>query len=255
MRELEAELGHPRYRDDPALRALSPSDRRTLGEIWRHRASSELAAGSAFSQVVVELHAIGAHLEVLALATQAAHEEIDHARNCNTLARIYLDEVLPMPVPQRAKMPPHRSATDALRATLHVVGMSCINETIACEFVSRCLDQSEALAVREACKRHLRDEIGHARVGWAHLASGVLDAHDRSHIADWLPRLVKANGEHWLARMRTLPERGIAGHGYPALRDLEAGVHHALDAIVLPGLAHVRIDVTGAARAARALRA
>lgn len=254
MRALAEELrSNARHRDDPVLRALDATVRRRLGEIWRHRAESELRAGSGFSQVVVGLYGIGARTEVLSLATEAAHQEIEHARSCHALAELYLDASLPMPTPPVAPMPPHRGATDALRATLHVIGLCCLNETIACEFVARCLDASEASAVREVSQRHLRDEVGHARVGWAHLASGVLDAQDRSQVAAWLPRLTKANGEHWLARMRTLPEKGVAKHGYPDVRTLERAVHDALRDVILPGFAHVGIDVSGAARAAKAL--
>lgn len=242
-----------RHREDPALRALRPEVRRRVGKIWRERARSELGAGSGFAQVVVGLYSIGARPEVLALATSAAHEEVEHARACHALAELYLGREVAMPRPKKVSMPPHRGATDPLRATLHTIGLSCINETIAAEFVARCLDASEASAVREASQKHLRDEIGHARVGWAHLGSGVLDASDRSAVAAWMPRLVRANGELWLARVRTLPEEGVPGHGYPPVRDLEDAVRRALTTVVVPGLAHVGIDATGAARAAAAL--
>jgi hypothetical protein len=158
-----------------------------------------------------------------------------------------------MPRPKKVSMPPHRGASDALRATLHVIGLCCFNETIAAEFVSRCLDASEAPSVRRASSTHLRDEIGHARVGWAHLASGVLDARDRRHVARWMPRLVRANGEAWLARVRTLPEHGVPGHGYPPVRDLEAGVREAMREIVVPGLGEAGIDAAGAAKEAASL--
>lgn len=253
MRALATALSDPRHREDPLLAALDPSTRRRVGEIWRSRAASELRAGSGFAQAVVGLYAIGAHPDVLALATRAAHEETEHAQSCHALAELYLDVPLRFPRAELAPMPPHRGATDALRATLHVIGLSCINETIACEFVATCLDVSEASAVREACARHLRDEIGHARVGWAHLASGVLDAQDRAQVASWLPRLVQANARHWLARMRTLPPEGVPKHGYPALAALDAAVGRALREVVLPGFAHVGIDVSRATRDAAAI--
>lgn len=233
---------------DPAVERLAPDVRRRVGAIWAERARSELGAGSGFAQVVVGLYAIGARPEVLALATQAAHEEVEHARACHRLAELYLGEEVAMPRPKKVGMPPHRGATDALRASLHVVGLCCFNETIAADFVARCLDASEARAVRESCSTHLRDEIGHARVGWAHLGSGALDARDRAAIAAWMPRLVRANGRAWLSRVRTLPADGVPGHGYPPVRDLERGVREALRDIVLPGLAQVGIDATAASR-------
>lgn len=242
-----------RHRRDPKLEALSPAERRRVGEIWKDRAKSELGAGSGFAQVVVGLYAVGAAPEVLALATQAAHEEVEHARACHALAELYLDAPVVMPRPKKVSMPAHRGATDAVRATLHAIGLSCINETIAAEFVSRCLDQSEASAVRESSQKHLRDEIGHARVGWAHLGSDVLDRKDRAAVSRWLERLVRANGALWLERVRTLPEDGVPAHGYPAVRELEDGVRHALRTVIVPGFAHVGLDATGAEKAACSL--
>jgi hypothetical protein len=235
--------------DDPELARLPADVRRRVGEIWKERARSELGAGSGFAQVVVSLYSLGAKPEVLALATRAAHEEVEHARMCHELAELYLGEAIEMPRPKKVGMPAHAGATDMLRATLHVIGLSCINETIAAEFVARCLDASEADAVRQASSKHLRDEIGHARVGWAHLASGVLDAADRRAVAAWLPKLVRANARAWHERIATLPEEGVRGHGYPPAAELHAGVRHAFEAVIVPGFAEVRIDATGAKRA------
>ncbi len=247
---------------DPEVAALDLSTRAELAAIWTERAQSELGAGSGMAQVIVGLYEIHAVPEVLSLATHAANEEIEHARACFRLAQHYWapspsgaagQGELEMPRPKKVGMPPHRGATDALRATLHVIGLSCFNETIAAEFVARCLDASEAQVVREATRLHLRDEIGHARMGWAHLASGVLDAADRRAIAHWMPRLVEANGRAWLERIQRLPEAGVPGHGYPERRVLSDGVRHALRTLVVPGLAHVGIDASAAARQAALL--
>ena len=90
-------------------------------------------------------------------------------------------------------------------------------------------------------------------MGWAHLASGVLDAKDRAAVAEWVPRLITANGTMWLSRLRTLPEHGVPGHGYPPVLELEASMRKALREIVVPGLDHVGIDATAASRAALAV--
>jgi len=238
---------------DESVERLAPDVRQLLGRIWAGRAMSELGAGSGFAQVIVGLYAFGAHPEVLSLATRAAHQEVEHARMCHALAELYLGEPVPMPIAKKVGMPPHEGASDPLRATLHVIGLCCFNETIAVEFVARCRDAAEAPAVARATSVHLRDEIGHARVGWAHLGSDRLDAADRRAIRRWMPRLVKANGEMWLERISRLPERGVPGHGYPSVRDLHRGVRKALQEVVIPGLAEAGIDVSSAAREARAL--
>ncbi|MCC7539153.1 MAG: hypothetical protein IT379_23225, partial [Deltaproteobacteria bacterium] len=172
--------------------ALPHELRRRVGTIWAERARTELGAGSGFAQVVVGLYALGARAEVLALATRAAGEEVAHAQSCRRLAELYLGKPVAMPRAKRVSMPAHPGANEPLRATLHVIGLSCLNETIAADFVARCLDASEVPEVRDACTTHLRDEIGHARVGWAHLASGALDARDRRVLAPWMARLVRA---------------------------------------------------------------
>lgn len=233
---------------DPEVEALPGEVRRELAHVWAERARSELGAGSGCAQVIVGLYSIGAVPEVLALATQSAREEVEHAEACHRLAEHYAGAPVAMPRPKKVGMPPHRGATDALRATLHTMGLACFNETIAAEFVAQCLDACEAEVVREATAIHLRDEIGHARMGWAHLASGVLDAADRRQIARWMPRMTRANGQLWLERIALLPEDGVPGHGYPPRAVLAGGVRKALRELVLPGLSHVGIDATGAAR-------
>lgn len=236
--------------DEEVLR-LPFEVRERVGSIWAERARSELGAGSGFAQVVVGLYDLGAPSEVLALATNAAHEEVEHAARCRELAELYLGRAIAMPRAKKVGMPEHRGASDGLRTALHVIGLCCFNETIAAEFVARCLDASSAHAVRAASSAHLRDEIGHARVGWAFV--GSIEARDRAAIAKWIPRLVRANGRAWLERVRTLPEDGVEGHGYPPVAVLEQAVRRALRELVIGGLAEAGIETSAAAHALDAL--
>jgi hypothetical protein len=234
---------------DARIEAL-PRDRRTeLGLIWAERARSELGAGSGFAQVLVGLYAVGAVPEVLRLCADANAQELAHAESCRALAELYLGEPVTMPRAKKVSMPPHRGATDPIRAHLHAIGLSCMNETVAADFVARCLDASEVDVLREATSRHLRDEVGHARVGWAHLGSGALDASDRARVAEHLPRLVRANASLWRRRLLLLPERPPSGHGYPLRRELWQGVLEAFERLVIAGLAEARFDVSECARA------
>ena len=235
------------------LARVPAETRRLVGAIWAERARTELGAGSGFSQVLVGLYRIGAAPEVLLLASSAARQEIEHAIGCRQLAELYLGAPVRMPRPRQVAVPAHPPATSVLRATLHLVGLSCINEALAVDFVARNLDCSDYEPVREANSTHLRDEIGHARIGWAHLGSGVLDDRERSCLADWMPRLITANAKAWLNRLGVLPERGLPGHGYASVADHRAGALTTLREVVVAGLAHVGIDATAADRAVRAL--
>lgn len=233
------------------IESLDRSARVELGRIWAERARSELGAGSGFAQVLVGLYTVGARAEVIRLAGEAATQEVAHAESCRALAQLYLGEPVEMPRSKRVSMPQHRGADDALRAHLHVIGLSCVNETVAADFVARCLDASEVDALHEATSRHLRDEIGHARVGWAHLGSGAIDATDRARLEPHVSRIVLANVSIWRQRLALLPERAPSGHGYPPRDALWRSAVGAFETLVLAGLAEAGFDVTRSRRALR----
>lgn len=226
---------------DEEIDALPAPARAALARIWAERTKSELGAGSGFAIVVTELYALGADAKVLGLATRAAQDEVKHAELCHLLACAYAGGALPMPRGKRVGMPPHRGADETLRAHLHVVGLSCINETIAAGFVETCVQHATAPLVRAIQLEHLGDEIEHARVGWAHLASGAVDDATRASVAKWIPRLLKANVTHWRERIAALPEEGVAGHGYPPRPEMLAAVDRAVEEVIKPGFTHVGV--------------
>jgi hypothetical protein len=227
----------------PEIAQLAPERRRELAELWQARALSESSVKSVFEQLVAELSATGAHPEVLALARRALSDEARHARICAELAAAYrggpvLDVIAP------AVRLPDYPVSPRLRAALHAVNLCCIGETIATAFVEACLAECAWPALRELHGRHLADEIHHARIGWAHLAS--LSLAERGELACHLPELVRAQVLAWEARLGELPERGVPGHGYPPRATLVAVVHGAVRDVVLPGFEYVEVDATRA---------
>jgi hypothetical protein len=124
--------------------------------------------------------------------------------------------------------------------------MCCINESIACAFIEACLGDAVGPLVRAVQRVHLSDEIEHARVGWAHLASARVDAATRRELARWLPRLLGANVANWRSRIDWLPEAGVPGHALPPRRVSFAVVLACVRDVVLPGFAHVGVDPTHA---------
>jgi hypothetical protein len=184
---------------------------------------------------------------VLALARRAVEDEPRHAELCRRLAEAYAGGPVSSPAPPEVEVPRHDGVDPALRSHLHVVAMCCINETIACGFVEACLDAADGPLVKAIHREHLSDEIHHARVGWAHLASPRIDAATRAAIGAWLPRLLDANLKHWEARIALLPADGVPGHAFPPVPALVAAARAAVETLVLPGFDHVGVD-TAAAR-------
>jgi hypothetical protein len=94
-----------------------------------------------------------------------------------------------------------------------------------------------------ANRLHLRDEIDHARLGWAHLASPAVDEDLREALAECVPRLLAANVAIWLRRDDFVSAEGVPGHGVCAHADTVAVIERALQELVLPGFRHVGVRV------------
>lgn len=212
-----------------------------VGAIWRERAQSELNAASGFAIVLTELFELGAPSAVLELASQAVNDEVRHAELCRGLAERYLGAPVPPPVAKRVSMPRHAGAEGALVKHLHVVGLCCVNETLAAGFLEACLETTDEPDVRPLAKEHLADEVRHGRVGWAHLAS--VDDATRRAIGPFVPRLVKANVARWARRLQILPREGIPGHGVPTRERALASLDETVRAVILPGFAAVGVPL------------
>lgn len=228
---------------DAAIDTLDPATRELLSALWRERATTELGAGWGFSLLVIELHALGADRAVLALATQGAADEIRHADLCVRLASRYAgQDVEPDPVAP-VELPKHSGVDVRLRMQLHAAGLA-ISETLAAAFLERCLAEAErdpgaSPTVLTVLRDHLSDDVAHARVGFAHLASRAVTDAERASIAELLPRLLGANLKHWRQRIVELPV--VPAHGYPVHEALLQSVETAAREVLVPGFAHVGI--------------
>jgi len=232
-----------RLANDPTIARLAPAEREVLAAIWYRRAQSESAVGNVFGQVADELVASGAPAELVALARRAESDEARHAAVCEELAAAYGHDSAPRPE-RRVRLRDYDQPTVRLRAALHAIHVCCISETIATAFVEACLGACESPVLREIHREHLGDEVQHARIGWAYMAT--LSAAERIAIASELPMLLTLQLDGWTTRIGDLPVDGIAGHGYPPRRELLDAVHGAIRELVLPGFDHVGVDSTAA---------
>lgn len=229
--------------NDPSIARLASKDREALAAIWRQRAQSESAVGNVFAQVAGELAASGAPAELVALAQRAEADEARHAAICEQLAVAYGHEGPPRPE-RRARLRDYDQPTVRLRAALHAIHVCCISETIATAFVEACLGACESTVLREIHRDHLGDEVQHARVGWAYVAT--LTAEERTAVASELPMLLQLQLDAWTTRIGDLPEAGVPGHGYPPRAELLDAVHGGIRELVLPGFDHVGVDAAPA---------
>jgi len=223
--------------------ALPAGERALLADLWHQRASSESSVGTVMEQLAADLRTTGAHPEVIALAERAAGDEARHAHVCRELAAAYHGAPIAIATTPAVRLPDY-GASPRLRTALHAVNLCCIGETIASAFVEVCLADCVGDELREVHGQHLADEVRHARIGWAHVATLTLE--ERGEIATRLPELLRAQLHAWESRIAELPEQGVPGHGYPPRTVLVATVHAAVRDLVLPGFDYVEIDSTRA---------
>jgi hypothetical protein len=233
---------------DPSVAALTSAQRAAIAGHWKHRARSELQVGRAFEAMVPLLRERRASSAVLDRLQRGAEEEVRHSEICAQLAEAYAGEAVVRPQIDSVPLPRFDVGDDELETALLVAGMCCVNETIATAWISACLSAAQTPLGTMANRIHLHDEIEHARVGWAHLASDAVSDATRSALGPCLPRLLEANAPGWERDDPSLPPEGVPSHGHLPVEVSRRVFVDAVADLVLPGFAHVGIDI-GPARA------
>jgi hypothetical protein len=227
--------------DDPSIERLAEATRRAIASHWLRRAAAERSVAVAFEALRPRIRAVGAADIVLALIAKAIDDERRHGDLCVRLAERYQGEPVVSPDARDGTLPNFGTGDERLEVTLTVVGMCCVNESIASEWIRSCWRVATAPIALAANKAHLHDEIDHARLGWAHLASDAVSAVTKRELQAWTPRLLRVNVAQWKRVDDALPEEGVPAHGHLSRRDNEDVIDAAVRDVVLPGFAHVGI--------------
>jgi hypothetical protein len=234
--------------DDPAIDALPPEQRAVIAGVWTGRADSEQRSAAIFAVLARDLLCDGAVPEVLSLATRAVHDELRHAEICRRVATRYAGADVPWPGPPSVPEPAFRGATPALARQLYIIGNTCVAETAGAAFLQACRADAESPLPRAAIQQLMRDDIGHARIGWAHLASDRAPPELRAVLPVALPALLAAVRTAYFNRSKQLPDAPPPGHGCTTPQSIRAHVAAALRDIVVPGFEHLGVDTTRARR-------
>lgn len=212
-----------------------------IAAVWQGRASAEGSVHAYAQRIVADLRDSDADPKVIELAARMVSDEARHVTICVDVASRYAGRALTTP-PPRPILDPLADVPLPLRATLRVVATSCIGES----FASAWIDESGRLTrpewLREVLRKHLADEVHHARLGWAHLASTRVGEAERRAIAEWLPRLVEVNLHAWRTFDPRWPAEGFPEDGLPSHAQTHAIIDDALAQLVLPGFDALGVD-------------
>lgn len=230
---------------DPAIDALSLEGRATMAAVWQERGNSELQVGSTFCAVTTQLIQYGGDEMVLTLLSQAMRDEVYHSQISVAMASRYRgDHVAIWPGAQPTHVPVFAPSEGKLRATLLVMTLCCINETVACGILEGQIAKVGSPLTKAAAQAILSDEIDHARAGWAHLASRQVGPAILSRIGSWLPRLLSARlNDLALEDAPPFPGEQFDDLGVLRRRERKVIVHATLHEVMLPGFARAGIDV------------
>jgi len=230
--------------EDIFLRSQPASVRHDVANIWAMRASLELAVSAGYAIIIRELLETGAEKPVLQLCCEAAADEIGHSQLCLDLAERIDGQKRDWPAPASLHVPNYADvAGGPLQAALHLVAMSCLNETIACVRLLEAIHPTECASAKQALRFILADEIQHARAGWAHLASRHVTKDMKQQIADHVPELVDASLTSLIEENASIPTEEFSIWGLPSVDRARAHAQKAVQEIVMPGFEHLGIIV------------
>ncbi len=225
--------------DDPTVDTLEDEVRRAIGRHWMHRAAAEFAVSETFVALKPRLRDVGAIDPVMALVDKAIDDEARHSDFCVRLAARYFGSDPGERERRAATLPDFGTGHEPSEVALLILGTCAVNESIASSWLRACFQRASASTARFANKAHLADEIDHARLGWAHLASTAISDDVRTVLKRMAHRVVDVNVEEWRRADAHLPESGVPSHGHLSQREHIEAIEAALRDVVWPGLAHL----------------
>jgi hypothetical protein len=216
--------------------------RRIAGAAWRFRFGVEREAEVRFGRLAKRLLEAGAAPVLVGLAARAATDERRHAERCAELAESY-----GAPVDRRSPAVAAEIAPAGLpareRLLYEVVAACCVAETESVGVLSTLLGCARGAALRRVLKELAQDEVGHGRLGWAHLAAERARG-DTSFLGPLVPAMLEGNAAADLFATveaeredPALLEEGVLPHSLK--REVFVRM---LEEVIFPGLERFGVD-------------
>ncbi len=214
---------------------------------WATRWQVELEAEARFSRLAGRLERIGAAPAMVDLARRASQDERRHALLCAELARSYGASLPPALAPRTREIAPSGLLLRG-QVLYEIVASCCITETESVGVLTTLLDAARGPRLREVLRELARDEVGHSRLGWAHLASEHAQG-TTSFLGPLVPAMLEGSidAELFAPAPPDQEDEGLLEHGVLPRRTKREVFCRTLEEVVFPGLAHLGVD-TAAAR-------
>ena len=179
-----------------------------VSETWRYREQIEQEAAFHFDRLSQQLRALEVPGELIAMAEQARDDEVEHARLCRQIVQRLQGGAAFQPLQPRTNTDmgpgagaPLSAAQTALYCSL---ALACVTETLSAALLIEMRHLSEDEQILTTIHRILKDEIQHARIGWAHLAWEA-GRSDVSWVGACVPGMISASLRSEREGMKRLP--------------------------------------------------
>jgi hypothetical protein len=153
------------------LDELEPGERAFAIEDWRGRMVSEHVSARVFAALVPQLMAAGIDPEIQAEVAAMIGEELRHARLCAAVVQALGGEPVAT-IDRLDEVPRHEDAPPLEALLRNILSISCLNETVAVAIIGASRDAIVHPGLHALLTSILKDEVGHARLGWR-----ILEAH------------------------------------------------------------------------------
>lgn len=219
------------------------SARELAARVWSFRFVSEREAAQRFGALAPILRGAGASQVVVAMAEEAAADELRHADLCRQLVRHFGGAQPPEP-----ELSLRWTAPAGLEGREHVlyeiVALSCVTETLSTALLGELVARATDPVCRQAMHSILSDEVNHSRLGWAFLAEEHARV-VRDCVGPHLPGMLEATLGDELFKAAADPDptlAQLAGLGSLERHDRLRVVQETLDRVIFPGLELFGID-------------
>ena len=210
------------------------------GKAWAFRNAVERDATTRFARLARRLEKIGTPAALVKLAEKASRDEERHAGYCAEMAARYdapllTDPIVPSEIAPRELRPRQR--------VLYEVAASCMAESESTMMLVTLMGAAKNQEIRSLLREFSRDEVTHARLGWAVLASHK-DRDDLSFLAKWIPWMLRTTAGDSFERDAPEPEEDetLVEHGVLPAAVRRRVFVQALDEVIFPGLEELGVD-------------
>jgi hypothetical protein len=140
-------------------------------------------------------------------------------------------------------------ATPRERLLYEVVVFCCLVESINAAMLTMTYELATAPRIREATRTILEDEVDHARLGWAHLATERAQGRG-DFLAELLPGMLREVIDDELVAKHdpTTPDSALEAHGNLSLSTKREIFAASLRDVILPGLDALTVNTAPARR-------